>query len=106
MSIRHLTGRVFRPAAAVVLLGGTETISGTYWRVTVDGVPYFVGRERGKRVRIPYQPRGHNTGYQWHGVVRDANARTIHYGRVGKSTGYLGILHDAGLIRWRDETAS
>lgn len=66
--------------------------------VEVGGTRYCVGVERGKRVRIPYKPRGHNMGYQWWGFVRDTNGRDVWSDRVVGSIGARGVLKLAGLI--------
>ena len=75
-----------------------EGLSGWYATVLVDGVKYFVGIERGKRVRIAFKPRGENIGYWWNGLVRDARGRDVWYGRVNKSNGVRGLLRFAGLL--------
>jgi hypothetical protein len=62
-----------------------------------DGVTYQCSVRRGKRVRIPYKPRGQNIGYHWFGTVY-ADGRKIFTGRVVKSLGCRGLLKAAGVV--------
>lgn len=67
--------------------------------VTVDGVQYTVGVERGQKVRIAFKPRGpQGWGYWWHAFVNDAKEKRIWQAQVDKSIGARGILSAAMLI--------
>lgn len=78
------------------------------WRVTpfgnkyatvlfADGRQFFLGVEKTKRVRIPYQPRPHNYGWKRTGFVREGG-RTVMSDWVPGSIGVRGLLRMAGLI--------
>lgn len=69
-------------------------------QVTVDGVLYWVGVETGKRVRIPFKPRG-TYGYQWHGYCRDAAGKYLYRAQVTGSTGARWLLEAAGVVPLR-----
>lgn len=74
-----------------------------YANVTLaDGRKVHVAVEKGKRIRIPYKPRGHNIGWQWHGTVRltetNGRLRIVFCDRVNGSCGVRGLLRSAGLI--------
>jgi hypothetical protein len=74
-----------------------SSFSGSSWTIEVDGVAYQCSLSRGKYVRIPYQPRGHNIGYHWHGAVYGPKGR-VWSDRVTKSTGPYWMLFAADLI--------
>jgi len=63
----------------------------------VDDLIVHVVHRRGKRVRIPYKPRGENIGYEWWGEVYE-NGRCLWHGKINKSNGVRGILKAADLI--------
>lgn len=67
-------------------------------RVSVDGVNYVVGVERGRAVRIAYKPKGQNKGFKWWGFVRDEKGRRIWEDEVGKALGVRGLLAYAGVM--------
>lgn len=79
-------------------------------RVAVGGDEYVVGVEAGKRVRIPFKPRGvhgvKSHGYQWHGFVRTTAGETLWDGRVNGSLGCRGLLDAAGLLGATGEVVS
>lgn len=75
-----------------------EGIAGRYATALVNGVRYFTGVERGKRVRIAYKPRGENIGYHWRGFVNDKDGRCVWSGRVDKSCGVRTLLRFAGVV--------
>jgi hypothetical protein len=99
----NFKGRRYTPDRKVEIVERREGLAGRYWRVVVDGVTYHVANERGKMVRIPYQPRGRNRGFHWYGIVRDEKGEELYRGRVFKSTGPLSLLHDVGVISWQWE---
>ena len=71
-------------------------------QVEVNGVQYTCAVRRGKRVRIPYKPRGPGAyGYWWHGSVYrlGENGGPILQARTIKSIGCKGLLIDAGVIK-------
>lgn len=58
----------------------------------------WIHHYRGRRVRIPFKPKGPEAhGFHWHASVYSAG-RCIFDERVGKSLGCRGILREAGLI--------
>ena len=62
---------------------------------------YVVGVEPGKRVRIPFKPRGQGAyGYKWNGFVRslDDGRRVYWNGEVPGSLGVRGLLIDSGVM--------
>lgn len=70
-----------------------------YREATVGGIMYRVSMSHGKRVRIPYKPRGPGAyGFHWYGLVRDADGHRIWSGRAPKSLGVRGMLIVAGVI--------
>lgn len=71
-------------------------------KVAIDDVLYFVNVERGKRVRIPYKPRGKNVGFHWWGIVRNSEGKQIFCDRVSKSVGILGLLKSAGVLKSKE----
>ena len=100
----NFKGLRYEPAETVSILERREgTFGNRYWKVMVNGVVYFMSRDKGKAVRIAFKPRGSNRGYHWYASVRDETGKTLWGGRVSKSTGPLAILHEAGLIRWKFE---
>lgn len=66
-------------------------------KVTVDGVSYVVGIERGKRVQIPFKPRG-TYGYKYFGFVRNAAGKEVWSAAVGGSLGAKGLLMRASIV--------
>ena len=105
---RHAGGR--KPPAAgpgsvvKVLDPRREGLRGWYAKVEVSGSVYFVGVERGNRVRIPYKPRGAGAyGFQHWGLVRDAQAKPLFYDRVPGSLGIRGLLRAAGVLPITEE---
>lgn len=70
-----------------------------------DGRAYRIYVKRGKRVRIPYKPRGQNIGYHWWADVYEQGGRSVAYLQVSKSLGVRGILREAGLIEQGDDNA-
>ncbi len=75
----------------------TETFAGSAWTIEVDGVAYHCSLRRGRAVRIPYQPRGHNIGYKWDGAVYGPEGH-VWSDRVTRSTGPYWMLFAACLI--------
>jgi hypothetical protein len=80
-----------------------EYALGAGWsrKVTVDGVVYIVGVERGKSVRIAFKPKGQNKGFQWWGFVRDAAGKHLWEGDVPKTFGVRGLLTAARIVDHR-----
>lgn len=69
-------------------------------QVEVAGRRYYVRVGRGRSVRIPYKPRGHNIGFRWYAEVYSVDPHAkVWDGEVGKSLGVRGILIDAGIVR-------
>lgn len=99
----NFKGHRYTPDRPVRIEVHRETPAGDYWTVQVEGVRFYIARDRGRRIRIPYKPRGQNIGWQWWGTIRDEHAKDVWGCRVRKSTGPLAMLHDAGLIRWTFE---
>lgn len=100
----NFRGRRYVPVPNVDVLSHTKSVFGDeHWIVIIEGRQYGVSRRRGQPVRIAFKPRGQNRGYHWYGMVRESTGTMLHNARVFKSTGYLGILHDAGIIRWQFE---
>ncbi len=62
-----------------------------------NGLALVVVRRRGRRVKIPYKPKGENIGYHWWGDVYD-DGHCLWSGRVSKSLGVRGILRTAEII--------
>ena len=77
-----------------------ETFFGWSRRVRVGGQEYAISVRRGKSVRIPYQRRGHNKGWHWHGAVYriSTNHGRVWEGRVPGSIGCRGLLFEAGVV--------
>jgi len=71
-----------------------------YMTVLVEGKKFYLGVERGRRVRIPYKPArgGQNIGFKWMGFVKDESGHEIWSGYVSKGLGVPGLLRAAGLI--------
>ena len=68
-----------------------------------DERQFYVSVTRGKRVRIPYKPRGQNIGFHWHATVTERNGKVRDAFRVPKSLGVRGILRHAGVIDNEDD---
>lgn len=77
-----------------------ESRFGMSWSrsVEIEGVIYRCFVKRGKRVRIPFKPRGENIGFKWYGCVYDINNKRVWSGNVPKSQGCRGLLLKAGLL--------
>ena len=66
--------------------------------LTVDEDRYWVGVEKGKRVRIPYVSKkaarlgAPRFGFQWWGYVRDSRGREIYRTRVDKNVSAKTIV--------------
>lgn len=66
--------------------------------VKVGDQGYQVCVSRGRKVRIPYKPRGQNVGFWWNGSVFIEGGSRIWCGPVNKTTGVKGLLIAAGVI--------
>lgn len=69
--------------------------------VCVDDRLYVASVRTGKRIRIPYKPRGHGAfGHQWIGRVHsvDDGARVEWEDIVGGSIGVRGLLRYADIL--------
>lgn len=67
-----------------------------------DGRVFWISVTRGKRVRIPFKPRGQNIGFHWHAHVQEYPKDHHWAGRVTKSLGVRGCLIEAGVIEVRE----
>lgn len=81
--------------ALYTLIEKHENLSNRYAQVIVNGTKYYVGVERGRRVRIAFSSKW---GYKWDGFVRDAQGKTLWGNYVSKNIGILGLLRGAGLV--------
>lgn len=75
----------------------SETWNGWNRACKYNGVEYRVSVARGRRVRIPYKPRGRNIGWKWQGAVYTVN-RCLWSGEVPGSIGVRGLLTYAGVF--------
>lgn len=67
-------------------------------RIRATGEVFHVGVLRGRPVRIPYKPRGHNIGFKWHCRINDERGREIASFECDKSLGPESALRWAGLL--------
>lgn len=75
------------------------------WRDVHAHESHRARRERGRKVRIAFKPRGQNVGWRYVGFVRDARGREVWADRVCGTLGARGLLRRAGLLPSPDTTA-
>lgn len=85
-------------SAAVELIGEKRASQAGGWTrdCRVAGIDYQVSVRQGKKVRIPYKPRG-TFGFQWNGSVY-SGGRCLWSGAVSGTIGARGLLIEAGVI--------
>lgn len=73
---------------------------------TEAGEEYRVLMSPGRRIRIPYKPRGEGShGYEWWGTVSHPKNGIVWHGRVNGSTGVRWMMEAAGLVELRPSEA-